>query len=186
MCCGSERCFVVPNRTGSGCLARGEKTYGGHGGGASFARVISGLTEGGFVIASAQTDKFAAYLRMLKGRSGRGFDRLGKQAGISGSSLHRYCSGLSVPVDYRVVHSFAKVCGASAEELRELHRLWVLADAGKDAAAREEPAPDAVEPRRRLLTSRYAGLSLVAVAAVVSTLLWLFGDRPVRAGGRPR
>ncbi|MGH1553436.1 helix-turn-helix domain-containing protein [Streptomyces sp. L7] len=60
--------------------------------------------------------KFAAHLRMLKDRSGRGYDRLGKEAGVSGSSLHRYCSGLSVPGrDYRVVHAFAKVCGASAE-----------------------------------------------------------------------
>ncbi|GAA2658669.1 MULTISPECIES: helix-turn-helix domain-containing protein [Actinosynnema] len=72
--------------------------------------------------------RFAAYLRMLKERSGRGFDRLGKQAGVSGSSLHRYCSGASVPADYRIVHSFAKVCGATGEEQRELHRLWALAD----------------------------------------------------------
>ncbi|MDX3070676.1 helix-turn-helix transcriptional regulator, partial [Streptomyces sp. ND04-05B] len=67
---------------------------------------------------------------MLKDRSGRGYDRLGKEAGVSGSSLHRYCSGLSVPTDYRVVHAFAKVCGAGAEELRELHRLWALAASG--------------------------------------------------------
>lgn len=82
---------------------------------------------------------------MLKERSGRGYDRLGKEAGISGSSLHRYCSGLGVPTDYRVVHSFAKVCGASAEELRELHRLWALADTDRDAAtgtAKESLAAD--------------------------------------------
>ncbi|MGW3665887.1 helix-turn-helix domain-containing protein [Streptomyces sp. NPDC005141] len=85
--------------------------------------------------ASPQTEKFAACLRMLKDRSGRGYDRLGKEAGVSGSSLHRYCSGLSVPTDYRVVHSFAKVCGASTEELRELHRLWALADTDRDVSA---------------------------------------------------
>ncbi|MFJ9346013.1 helix-turn-helix domain-containing protein [Streptomyces sp. NPDC101237] len=87
------------------------------------------------MVASPQTDKFAARLRMLKDRSGRGYDRLGKEAGVSGSSLHRYCSGLSVPADYRVVHAFAKVCGASAEELRELHRLWALADTDRDGTA---------------------------------------------------
>ncbi|MGW2959947.1 helix-turn-helix domain-containing protein [Streptomyces sp. NPDC001220] len=100
------------------------------------------------MVASPQTDKFAAHLRMLKDRSGRGYDRLGKEAGVSGSSLHRYCSGLSVPTDYRVVHAFAKVCGASAEELRELHRLWALADTDRDvvplATAKENPEP---EPR---------------------------------------
>lgn len=87
------------------------------------------------MVASPHTEKFAAYLRMLKDRSRRGYDRLGKEAGVSGSSLHRYCSGLSVPADYRVVHAFAKVCGASAEELRELHRLWALADSDRDAPA---------------------------------------------------
>ncbi|MEU9972913.1 helix-turn-helix domain-containing protein [Streptomyces sp. NPDC051014] len=98
------------------------------------------------MVASPQTDKFAARLRMLKDRSGRGYDRLGKEAGVSGSSLHRYCSGLSVPADYRVVHAFAKVCGASAEELREVHRLWALADTDRDGAAAAgtpEPEPEA-------------------------------------------
>jgi len=88
---------------------------------------------------------------MLKDRSGRGYDRLGKEAGVSGSSLHRYCSGLGVPGDYRVVHAFAKVCGASAEELRELHRLWALADTDRDvpaATAKENPEqePERHEP----------------------------------------
>ncbi|WP_406375964.1 helix-turn-helix domain-containing protein [Streptomyces sp. NBC_00647] len=94
--------------------------------------------------ASPQTEKFAVCLRRLKDRSGRGYDRLGKEAGVSGSSLHRYCSGLSVPTDYRVVHSFAKVCGASTEELRELHRLWALADTDRDVpvvTSEDVPAP---------------------------------------------
>jgi hypothetical protein len=101
------------------------------------------------VVASPHTEKFAACLRMLKDRSGRGYDRLGKEAGVSGSSLHRYCSGLGVPADYRVVHAFAKVCGASAEELRELHRLWALADTDRDApsaVAKESPQPES-EPQ---------------------------------------
>ncbi|MFF8530919.1 helix-turn-helix domain-containing protein [Streptomyces sp. NPDC015532] len=97
--------------------------------------------------APSQTEKFAACLRMLKDRSGRGYDRLGKEAGVGGSSLHRYCSGLGVPTDYRVVHSFGKVCGASPEELRELHRLWALADTERNAPAvtaedDPDPAPD--------------------------------------------
>jgi hypothetical protein len=86
-------------------------------------------------VQTAGVESFAAYLRMLKHRSGRGFDRLGKQAGVSSSSLHRYCSGTSVPPDYRVVHSFAKACGASPDELRQLHRLWAIADAEREADA---------------------------------------------------
>ncbi|MEU2775514.1 helix-turn-helix domain-containing protein [Streptomyces sp. NPDC007162] len=99
------------------------------------------------MVASPHGEKFAARLRMLKDRSGRGYDRLGREAGASGSSLHRYCSGLSVPTDYRVVHAFAKVCGASAEELRELHRLWALADAYRDAAAATATDRDAQQPK---------------------------------------
>src|SRR5256885_13201926 len=90
-----------------------------------------------------QTDRFAAYLRMLKDRSGRGFDQLGKQAGVSGSSLHRYCSGLTVPSDYRIVYAFAKVCGASRDEMRDLHRLWALADASRDNGP--VPPPDGAD-----------------------------------------
>ncbi|HTI21704.1 MAG TPA: helix-turn-helix domain-containing protein [Kutzneria sp.] len=128
------------------------------------------------MIASTQTDKFAAYLRGLKERSGKGFDRLGKQAGASGSSLHRYCSGLSVPPDYRVVHTFAKVCGASAEELRELHQLWALADAERDAPP-PEPAvveePPAPAKARKWLTSWYAGIAVAAVVLLAGGLVWV-------------
>jgi len=129
------------------------------------------------VIASTQTDKFAAYLRMLKERSGKGFDRLGRQAGASGSSLHRYCSGASVPPDYRVVHTFAKVCGASAEELRELHQLWALADAERDTPPPPEPAvaeePPAPPKARKWLTSWYAGVAVAVVVLLAGGLVWV-------------
>jgi hypothetical protein len=139
----------------------------------------------GPVIATTQTDKFAAYLRMLKDRSGRGFDRLGKQAGVSGSSLHRYCSGLSVPSDYRVVHSFAKVCGASADELRELHQLWALADAERDTPAPATPQDPPAEPTRRWrwLTSRHAVVAAVAVVLLAGGMVW-FLRAPSSADGR--
>ncbi|WP_290056364.1 helix-turn-helix domain-containing protein [Amycolatopsis solani] len=109
------------------------------------------------------TDKFAAYLRMLKDRSGQGYERLGRLAGASGSSLHRYCSGKSVPADYRVVHSFAKVCGASTEELRELHQLWALADAG-----RVPPEPPSPRPRRRV----YVAVAIAIAALLAGGLAW--------------
>ncbi|MGW4526467.1 helix-turn-helix domain-containing protein [Amycolatopsis sp. NPDC004378] len=129
-------------------------------------------------------EKFAAYLRMLKDRSGQGYERLGKQAGASGSSLHRYCSGKSVPADYRVVHSFAKVCGASADELRELHQLWALADAGRV----DEVAPEHVEaPSRRGWWPRRRGYLAVAVAVVVllaGGLVWVTADGSEPAAGR--
>lgn len=83
------------------------------------------------------TERFAAYLRMLKSRSGLGFNQLGKMAGVSSSSLHRYCSGTSVPQDYRIVLSFARSCGATPDELRHLHRLWAAAEAVRHTEAAE-------------------------------------------------
>ncbi|MFF7475017.1 helix-turn-helix domain-containing protein [Streptomyces sp. NPDC008092] len=157
------------------------------------------------MVASPHTEKFAARLRMLKDRSGRGYDRLGKEAGVSGSSLHRYCSGLSVPVDYRVVHAFARVCGAGAEELRELHRLWALADTDRDAPAdtdRDAPAPvtavpdpvpvtavpddvappETGRPRRfrvpEKLSPRVAVLAAVVAVVLVAGFVWLPGSAP--------
>ncbi|MGY5013547.1 helix-turn-helix domain-containing protein [Streptomyces sp. 900105755] len=158
------------------------------------------------MVASPHTEKFAARLRMLKDRSGRGYDRLGKDAGVSGSSLHRYCSGLSVPVDYRVVHAFAKVCGADSEELRELHRLWALADTDRDAPAPAAAVPeDAAVPKdvavpeditppedvtvpetgrtRRFrvpdkLSPRAAVLAAAVVVVLVAGFVWLPGSAP--------
>lgn len=117
-------------------------------------------------------DKFAAYLRMLKDRSGQGYERLGRQAGASGSSLHRYCSGKSVPADYRVVHSFAKVCGASAEELRELHQLWALADAGRDGE--EPPAEHPAPPRHRRWW--FVPVAVAIVVLLAGGLFWITAD----------
>lgn len=132
-------------------------------------------------------DKFAAYLRMLKDRSGQGYERLGRKAGASGSSLHRYCSGKSVPADYRVVHSFAKVCGASAEELRELHQLWALADAARDDGVPSEhaepPAADTdVAPGRRRRV--YAAVAVTIAVLLAGGLVWVTADGSEPAPGR--
>ncbi|MPY46170.1 helix-turn-helix domain-containing protein [Streptomyces phyllanthi] len=80
---------------------------------------------------------------MLKDRAGVSFEVLAQRTGAGRSSLHRYCAGTHVPVGYGLVHSFAKACGATGEELRELHRLWALADAARSAEdAAEASAED--------------------------------------------
>lgn len=89
-----------------------------------------------------EAEQFAARLRMLKERSGSSFEALARQTGISRSSLHRYCAGTKLPSGYGPVHAFAKVCGASSEELRELHRLWALADAARPSTAPAVTSPD--------------------------------------------
>jgi hypothetical protein len=140
---------------------------------------------------------------MLKNRSGLGFTQLGKRAGSSGSSLHRYCSGASVPADYRVVLAFAKSCGATPDELRDLQRLWAAADARRveaertatgagltlqavpdldeDAGYREREAPGPLAPANR--RRRFAAIAVAAVmlvlAAGLGPLVWARGSGAV-------
>ncbi|GII82988.1 hypothetical protein Ssi03_09780 [Sphaerisporangium siamense] len=98
---------------------------------------------------SREAEQFAARLRMLKDRADLSFEELARRTGISRSSLHRYCSGAKLPPGYGTAHTIAKACGASGEELRELHKAWALADAARSASSpgeREIPE-DGDEPR---------------------------------------
>ncbi|SOB81205.1 helix-turn-helix domain-containing protein [Streptomyces sp. 1331.2] len=101
-----------------------------------------------------ETDEFAAMLRELKERSGRSYGALATRLHVSTSTLHRYCNGAAVPAEYAPVERLARACGARDEELVELHRRWILADAARRreagaagtataqaATAKPEPAP---------------------------------------------
>ncbi|MFH8345807.1 helix-turn-helix domain-containing protein [Streptomyces sp. NPDC018045] len=98
------------------------------------------------------TDGFAALLRTLKTRSGLSYGALAKRLHMSTSTLHRYCNGDAVPTDYAPVERLARVCGAKPEELVELHRRWILADAargrraGAGDATPEGPGPGSTAP----------------------------------------
>jgi hypothetical protein len=132
--------------------------------------------------------QFAAYLRNLKSRSNRSYEALARRSGISGSSLHRYCAGTKVPGDFRAVLAFARVCGASPAEVRELQRLWALADAARDTPRPSDrpgdrpgsvPAPPPAgagpgvgvprRPSRALLLACGAGLALVLLLGAALT-----------------
>ncbi|GAA3358114.1 helix-turn-helix domain-containing protein [Streptomyces antimycoticus] len=89
---------------------------------------------------TGDVEEFAELLRELKSRTNRSYAALATRSGVSGSALHRYCSGTSVPGDYEVIARFGKVCGASSEELLELHRRWVLADAERKRDVSRAPA----------------------------------------------
>ncbi|MDX3588613.1 helix-turn-helix domain-containing protein [Streptomyces europaeiscabiei] len=97
---------------------------------------------------------FAELLRELKGRSGLSYGVLAKRLHMSTSTLHRYCNGDAVPADYAPVERLARLCGASPEELVELHRTWVLADAvrrrkkGDSVGVAQGPASGAADERR--------------------------------------
>ncbi|MFH8902330.1 helix-turn-helix domain-containing protein [Streptomyces coeruleorubidus] len=78
--------------------------------------------------------EFAALLRTLKERTDRSYGSLARRLAMNTSTLHRYCAGEAVPLDFAPVERFAALCGASAEERLELHRRWLLA-----VAARQRP-----------------------------------------------
>ncbi|WP_406373732.1 helix-turn-helix domain-containing protein [Streptomyces sp. NBC_00647] len=84
-------------------------------------------------------DEFAGLLRELKERSGLSYGALAKRLHVSTSTLHRYVNGDAVPADYAPVERLARACRATPDELVELHRRWVLADALR---GRKGPGPD--------------------------------------------
>ncbi|MFP3989919.1 helix-turn-helix domain-containing protein [Streptomyces sp. E11-3] len=77
------------------------------------------------------TDGFAELLRELKERSGLSYGTLAKRLHMSASTLHRYCNGTVVPTDYAPAERLARLCRATPQELLELHRRWILADASR-------------------------------------------------------
>lgn len=98
-------------------------------------------------MAGDELSEFSELLGRLKERSGLSYGVLGKRLHTSASTLHRYVNGDAVPTDYAPVERFARVCKATPEELVELHRRWVLADARRRQKASGAPAEE--EPQAR-------------------------------------
>ncbi|MFC8131078.1 helix-turn-helix domain-containing protein [Streptomyces sp. NPDC057302] len=98
----------------------------------------------------------AELLRELKERSGLSYGALAKRLHVSTSTLHRYVSGSAVPTEFAPLERLARVCKASREEMVEVHRRWILADASRGdrkageaaspAATPDAAAPDVVAP----------------------------------------
>ncbi|MFI6012093.1 helix-turn-helix domain-containing protein [Streptomyces sp. NPDC051243] len=142
--------------------------------------------------------EFAALLRRLKERTDRSYGQLARRLSMNTSTLHRYCAGDAVPLDFAPVERFAALCRATPEERLELHRLWLLAVAarrrarttsahaatadsapsaadGSPSQLPEEPSP--AEPsrrpwyrRRRLLVSAAVATALLATLGSLSAL----------------
>ncbi|MFC9927112.1 helix-turn-helix domain-containing protein [Streptomyces sp. NPDC127190] len=93
-----------------------------------------------------ESRELAALLLALKERSGRSYGMLAKRLHVGTSTLHRYCNGTTVANEYAPLERFARVCGATPEELVELHRRWILADAARGRAA-ETPRPADADTR---------------------------------------
>jgi plasmid maintenance system antidote protein VapI len=89
---------------------------------------------------AGETEAFARLLRELKDRSGLSYGALAKRLHMSTSTLHRYCNGTAIPVEYAPVERLARVCRATPQELVELHRQWILADATRGRRAADQVA----------------------------------------------
>ncbi|MCX5111262.1 helix-turn-helix domain-containing protein [Streptomyces sp. NBC_00378] len=94
-------------------------------------------------MATPEAAEFAALLKELKDRSGRSYGVLAGRLHVSTSTLHRYCNGDAVPNEYAPVERLARLCAATPEELVELHRRWIVADAARRRPAVAAP-PEAV------------------------------------------
>ncbi|MFD9758147.1 helix-turn-helix domain-containing protein [[Kitasatospora] papulosa] len=89
----------------------------------------------------AAVEEFAGLLRVLKERDGRSYEALGRRLSVSASTLHRYCSGATVPEEFAVVDRLARLCGADEEERRALEAAWTEADRARRRAASPAPTP---------------------------------------------
>ncbi|MFD9480678.1 helix-turn-helix domain-containing protein [Streptomyces nojiriensis] len=89
--------------------------------------------------------QFADLLTDLKDRRGHSYETLARKAHMSRSSVHRYCRGIVIPVEFGTAERIARICGATPRELAALYRCWAAASApGTDA---EDPLPpSAAEP----------------------------------------
>lgn len=106
-------------------------------------------------MSAAQDDvqEFAALLSRLKDRTDRSYGQLARRLNMNTSTLHRYCAGDAVPLDFAPVERFAALCEATPQERLELHRLWILAVAARQrsrsaasAAAGSTPSAADVSP----------------------------------------
>ncbi|MFD4688337.1 helix-turn-helix domain-containing protein, partial [Streptomyces sp. NPDC058461] len=132
--------------------------------------------------------EFAQLLSALKERSGLSYGRLAQRMHMSTSTLHRYCNGDAVPADYAPVERLARLCKATPEELVELHRRWVLADAGRGKKQPGTALAGAEEAREE--EGEPAGAKEGAVAGAVELREGADGDEvgevvDVAAGGPP-
>ncbi|MEU3083489.1 transcriptional regulator [Streptomyces albidoflavus] len=89
----------------------------------------------------AAVEEFAGLVRALKARDTRSYEALGRRLSVSASTLHRYCSGTTVPEEFAVVDRLALLCGADEEERRALEAAWTEADRARRRAAPPAPTP---------------------------------------------
>lgn len=117
----------------------------------------------------------ADLLTELKRRNGGSYERIARRAHLSRSTVHRYCSGQSIPASFGSIETIARACGADQGEISRLYRLWEQSLCSKPGS---EPAPESgseagsepevaePEPLRRSRRWWLAGGALTAVVVL--------------------
>ncbi|MER8044379.1 helix-turn-helix transcriptional regulator [Streptomyces sp. NPDC094032] len=120
----------------------------------------------------AEVEQFARLVRELKARDGRSYEALGRRLNVSASTLHRYCSGTTVPEDFAVIDRLAALCGAEPEEHQALEEAWKAASRTRHPPEPEPEAPPQPQRRRRWHPALPTGLlALTATLALTAVLL---------------
>lgn len=135
-------------------------------------------------MATPEAVEFAALLKDLKDRSGRSYGVLAGKLHVSTSTLHRYCNGDAVPNEFAPVERFARVCGASGDELVEVHRRWIVADAARRRPLRRLRIRRRRRPRLRL-PLRLCPLMCLTPRPTPCLPPFLMAWRPVSRRSRP-
>ncbi|MGY5057949.1 helix-turn-helix domain-containing protein [Streptomyces sp. 900105755] len=99
--------------------------------------------ERGKVPVRDDVEEFAALLRQLKDRTDRSYGSLARRLNMNTSTLHRYCAGEAVPLDFAPVERLAAFCGATPRERLELHERWLRAVAARQRPRGAEPTDPA-------------------------------------------
>jgi hypothetical protein len=123
-------------------------------------------------------------LELLKERSGRSYQWIGRRAFVSKSTVHRYCTGHSVPPQFGPIERIARACRADRPELDRLYRLWSAAhnepDGVAEAGTPDPPPPPA--PRKRGRAGRRRVLGFACAALLIASIANPVGRVPSRDG----
>ncbi|WP_158255804.1 helix-turn-helix transcriptional regulator [Amycolatopsis sp. BJA-103] len=117
---------------------------------------------------SSTRSELARLLAALKECSGLSYSDLGRKSHISSSTLHRYCSGVTVPPDYRTIAAIATACGATDQDLADLLRHWQVANGQLTV---ETPVSAIETPDLASGSGRWRPRSLAAAAAVLVAIV---------------
>ncbi|MFF4116068.1 helix-turn-helix domain-containing protein [Streptomyces sp. NPDC001714] len=116
-------------------------------------------------------EEFAALLRQLKDRTDRSYGSLARRLNMNTSTLHRYCAGEAVPLDFAPVERLAAFCGATPQERLELHERWLRAVAARQRPRAGEGAGPATADERTPEDPRTAAEPSAEAAPVAEAAL---------------